>query len=172
MVPSGTDNVAVSHNKKLHSGNLSGGETTAGKSTHYHIMNSLRYTYEDNFVRGHLLNSRLGGMANEANLYPITQTANRHHSVEVEEFVIDAARRATVRNPINYSVDVVPQANQTANARVDFVCTAEYTDSTGNPETPRRYVKNEDGNITGIRIESSPTAKTSLSPITFVSYSS
>ncbi len=39
------------------------------------------------YIRGHLLNDNLGGIANEANLYPITHEANGQHKTHVEEYI-------------------------------------------------------------------------------------
>jgi hypothetical protein len=39
------------------------------------------------FIRGHLLNDNLGGIANEVNLFPITHEANGQHKSFVEEYI-------------------------------------------------------------------------------------
>jgi len=39
------------------------------------------------YIHGHLLNDNLGGIANEANLFPITHEANRQHKNHVEEYI-------------------------------------------------------------------------------------
>lgn len=46
------------------------------------------------FVKGHLLNNKLGGLATNDNLYPITQKANRIHESSVEKGVKDRVNRA------------------------------------------------------------------------------
>lgn len=57
------------------------------------------------FVKGHLLNDNLGGMANKNNLYPITGKANKDHLDDVESKIktyIDGG----VGAPITYTVNV------------------------------------------------------------------
>jgi len=39
------------------------------------------------YIRGHLLNDNLGGIANEANLFPITHEANGQHKTYVEQYI-------------------------------------------------------------------------------------
>lgn len=39
------------------------------------------------YIKGHLLNDNLGGIANEANLFPITHEANGQHKSYVEEYI-------------------------------------------------------------------------------------
>jgi hypothetical protein len=39
------------------------------------------------YIKGHLLNDNLGGIANEANLFPITHEANGQHKSFVEEYI-------------------------------------------------------------------------------------
>jgi hypothetical protein len=39
------------------------------------------------FIRGHLLNDNLGGIANEVNLFPITHEANGQHKNFVEQYI-------------------------------------------------------------------------------------
>ncbi|HEU4716814.1 MAG TPA: hypothetical protein VFU15_03230 [Bacteroidia bacterium] len=39
------------------------------------------------FIKGHLLNDNLGGIANEANLFPITHEANGQHKNYVEQYI-------------------------------------------------------------------------------------
>ncbi len=42
---------------------------------------------ENRFIRGHLLNDHLGGIAIESNLFPITGKANEQHSLFAEQFI-------------------------------------------------------------------------------------
>lgn len=39
------------------------------------------------FIKGHLLNDNLGGIANQSNLFPITHEANGQHKTYVEEYI-------------------------------------------------------------------------------------
>ncbi len=57
------------------------------------------------FVKGHLLNEQLGGMANKSNLFPITAAANANHKNEIETDVKDYVGEGD-GGPIKYSVNV------------------------------------------------------------------
>jgi hypothetical protein len=44
------------------------------------------------YIKGHLLNAKLGGPAEDKNLFPITGQANKDHNVDVEEKVKDLVK--------------------------------------------------------------------------------
>ena len=60
------------------------------------------------YVRGHLLNHRLGGPGNIQNLTPITYSANGTHYASVEKDVIDVVK--SDKGIVHYEVDALPPA--------------------------------------------------------------
>ncbi|MEL6535324.1 MAG: DUF4157 domain-containing protein [Bacteroidota bacterium] len=48
------------------------------------------------YIRGHLLNDNLGGIANEANLFPITHEANGQHKNYVEQYIKNGVKQGFV----------------------------------------------------------------------------
>jgi hypothetical protein len=60
------------------------------------------------YVKGHLLNHKLGGPANVLNLTPITQTTNHRHHDEVEAGIKDTILKSStaVGGVVNYTVKV------------------------------------------------------------------
>lgn len=63
------------------------------------------HTATKKFVKGHLLNDNLGGMANKNNLYPITGQANKDHLTQVESKIKDYIDGG-VGAKITYTVNV------------------------------------------------------------------
>jgi len=55
------------------------------------------------YIKGHLLNGDLGGIANEANLFPITQEANGQHKNYVEQYIKNGIAQGYV---YRYEVDI------------------------------------------------------------------
>jgi outer membrane protein OmpA-like peptidoglycan-associated protein len=86
------------------------------------------------FIKGHLLNHRVGGPAAENNLFPITQQANKDHELGPEKWVTDnVLGQGTVQdggNLVYYRVDV---ANRTEPNLIDVFgdgsCVFYYIDS-------------------------------------------
>ncbi|HAP63088.1 MAG TPA: hypothetical protein DCR93_27510, partial [Cytophagales bacterium] len=48
------------------------------------------------YIKGHLLNDNLGGIANEANLFPITHDANGQHKNYVEQYIKNGIKQGYV----------------------------------------------------------------------------
>lgn len=59
------------------------------------------------FLKGHLLNDNLGGLAVSSNLYPITSDANKNHSNSVEQYLRHAVKAGYV---YDYKVTMVTKA--------------------------------------------------------------
>lgn len=94
---------------------------------------------EGKYVKGHLLNGDLGGPGNkEANLFPITYSANSLHYNRIEEWV-----KSEVNDKhywMTYKVEIEPGASavDTANRENSFIhsklnAEAAYIDADGNP---------------------------------------
>jgi hypothetical protein len=60
------------------------------------------------YVRGHLLNNRLGGPGTDKNLTPITYSANGRHYAAVEEKLIELVD--SKKGIVHYEVEVLPPA--------------------------------------------------------------
>lgn len=96
-----------------------------------------------NFVRGHLLNARLGGLGIWDNMFPITGEANKKHASGIEatakEYLIAAKNldnqqgNTLLTHRVNYNVQAV--AEQPKNFMADpngrFVCTVGLRDFWG-----------------------------------------
>ena len=72
-----------------------GSDTSAAGSVQKSLMEKLPTgnaikKKEEKYVKGHLLNANLGGPAQEANLFPITDRANSQHFNNVETFIRSA----------------------------------------------------------------------------------
>jgi hypothetical protein len=83
-------------------------------------------------IRGHLLNHDLGGFGVSANLFPISDAANREHSYAVEKKVKAALNTRNKNAPaeddrtVNYSVEVNDPAGNATEAA--FACQWRYKD--------------------------------------------
>jgi hypothetical protein len=60
------------------------------------------------YVRGHLLNRRLGGPGTDQNMTPITYSANGRHFQQAESDVVDLVE--SQKSIVHYEVDVLPPA--------------------------------------------------------------
>ncbi|WP_186280037.1 DUF4157 domain-containing protein [Fluviicola chungangensis] len=60
------------------------GSDTGGSNAYSGLFNHLQSKTASTWVRGHLLNHDLGGVAHYNNLFPITTAANNEHKYEVE----------------------------------------------------------------------------------------
>ncbi len=80
------------------------------------------------YIKGHLLNAKLGGLAEDNNLFPITGQANKDHNVEVEENVKDLVKDQ--RLVALYGVRVTGQDGpHNVDVLGDGTCTYEYLNS-------------------------------------------
>lgn len=60
------------------------------------------YKSDQTFVKGHLLNHKLGGMATEENLFPITQKGNKRHETQVEQRGLRVVKRVNNDHDLMY----------------------------------------------------------------------
>ncbi len=102
---------------------------------------------QNKFVAGHLLNHDIGGPAEDENLFPITDQANRDHSNTMErsvkEWVNDNNYWVYYRvNVENRSVNIASRSGKDARNFVnsDFVCEAYPYAADGSPSNLRRRV--------------------------------
>ncbi|WP_310601222.1 DUF4157 domain-containing protein [Desulfobulbus sp.] len=58
------------------------------------------------YIKGHLLNHRLGGIGNQENMFPITGNANSQHYHSIEKRVIDWVVKGSEENWATYEVEV------------------------------------------------------------------
>ncbi|MFT6501430.1 MAG: hypothetical protein ACJASQ_001542 [Crocinitomicaceae bacterium] len=105
-----TSNVSTSISSELDPKNApSYGQSSSDDSDLDAIMATLptdpTHSNKKKFVKGHLLNDNLGGMANKDNLYPITAQANSDHKTKVEN-KIKTYIEGGVGDPITYTVNV------------------------------------------------------------------
>ncbi|KAF0224704.1 MAG: hypothetical protein FD176_886 [Rhodospirillaceae bacterium] len=119
-------NVATSMHAELDPNDPKAGTDTGGSNAFDTLFQALQAHTNSTWVRGHLLNHDLGGVALYNNLFPITTAANGEHYQEVEKNV-----KHWVANgcEVTYDVD--------ANHRGDspdgvFVCDAEVTSDPNN----------------------------------------
>jgi len=105
---------------------------------------------ERNFVRGHLLNARLGGLGIWDNMFPITGEANKKHASGIEatakEYLIaakgldDALGHKLFTHTVQYNVQAIADSpnNFLTNPNGRFVCTVALRDFWGNrvPDYP------------------------------------
>jgi hypothetical protein len=95
---------ATNLNKKL----LGKGTKTGGGQAS--LMDRLptdpKLSNEKKYVRGHLLNEKLGGRAIQENLFPITAEANKNHQLQVEDKIKDAIK-SDETSVFNYTVEII-----------------------------------------------------------------
>jgi hypothetical protein len=60
----------------------------------------------DKYIKGHLLNHRLGGIGNAENMFPITGNANSRHYYSIEQRVVNWVEASRLNWAI-YEVDIV-----------------------------------------------------------------
>lgn len=99
------------------------GTDTSSSSAFSGLFNELQANTNSTWVRGHLLNHDLGGIAHFNNLFPITTAANGEHKFEVEYPV-----KHWLNNDceIQYDMQAIPHAPfDTTCANGSFVCSAE-----------------------------------------------
>ena len=117
------------------------------------LIKRLNKFYNVKFIRGHLLNADLGGGGIGANMFPITDQANKNHSNLVEQPIKAALCRAgTHHMDVYYKVEVGNIINENKQENVagedssipyqistlasDFRCNAKFIDKPGTVATP------------------------------------
>ena len=106
------------------------GSDTASSDAFSTLFDKLQSSTKTSWVRGHLLNHDLGGVASYNNLFPITTSANGEHKYEVESPIkklFHTKYKGEWRNPaIKYNVTASKtdgSNNQSADGK--FACYAE-----------------------------------------------
>lgn len=130
------------------------GSSTASSNAFTKLLRALKAHTDTGWVRGHLLNHDLGGLAVVNNLFPITSAANTAHYHEVEKNVKHWIGEGC---HVEYNVE----ARQSQNAGSPdglFICEAEVT------EDP------EDAGLDGERIEKVIVSHGDTTPTTDVRY--
>lgn len=79
-----TGHVGSSMSAHLNPADPKVGSDTAGSNAYPGLFNELQSSTETSWVRGHLLNHDIGGVAHYNNLFPITTAVNNEHKYEVE----------------------------------------------------------------------------------------
>lgn len=105
------------------------GSDTSRSNAFASLFKELKPSTGLDWVRGHLLNHDLGGVAHYNNLFPITKGANNDHKYEVEYPV---KHWLTAGCEIDYSVTAKKENTETTNADGVFECLATVTE--GAPE--------------------------------------
>lgn len=117
---SATGKVATSMHAELDPKNPKTGTDTSGSDAFGTLFDALQAHTPTSWVRGHLLNHDLGGIAHYNNLFPITTAANGEHYHEVEKHVKHwVANQCTV----SYDVDAKKVGKDESPDGV-FVCDA------------------------------------------------
>lgn len=114
--------VATSMHAELDPKDPKAGTDTGGSNAFNTLFQALEAHTNSTWVRGHLLNHDLGGLAIYNNLFPITTAANGEHYQEVEKNV-----KHWVANgcKVTYDVDAFQQGGDSPDGV--FVCDAEVT---------------------------------------------
>lgn len=155
--------VATSMHAELDPADPKTGSDTGGSDAFDDLMKALEAHTNTTWVRGHLLNHDLGGLAIYNNLFPITTAANSAHYHEVEKNVKHWIGEGC---EVEYNVDA-KQSKKNGSPDGVFVCDAEVTAdpngtgllnekihkvivSHGNttPTTQIRYANKADKNVT------------------------
>ena len=96
-------------------------------STEYkELYDLLKATYNETFIRGHLMNADFGGSNVAANLFPITSKANSLHKSNVENHVKGWMKDANTAE-ISYDVTANMGTNTVEDATFDCVATRKNT---------------------------------------------
>ena len=125
-----TGRVATAMKAELDPTDPKTGTDTAGSNAFDELFASLQKNTATSWVRGHLLNHDLGGIAFYNNLYPITTNANGEHYHEVEKLVKHWIGR---KNYVTYQVKAEKDGDdETPDGK--FICHATIT---GGPDKPK-----------------------------------
>lgn len=118
--------VATSMHAQLDPADPKAGTDTGGSNAFDTLFQALEAHTNSTWVRGHLLNHDLGGLAIYNNLFPITTAANGEHYQEVEKNV-----KHWVANgcEVTYDVDAHQRGDSPDGV---FVCDAEVTNDPNN----------------------------------------
>ncbi len=101
------------------------GSDTGGSNAYSSLFKELQSSTDSDWVRGHLLNHDLGGVAHYNNLFPITKGANNDHKFEVEYPV---KHWLTAGCEIDYLVTAKKENAGDADADGVFECLATVTE--------------------------------------------
>jgi len=142
---------------------VDGSDTGQNAGVQNLMMNSVSHNVASPMVRGHLLNSGLGGDAIADNLYPITVHANNLHKSKVEYGV----KTQLQNGGVEYQVEVTNTADNENNPDASFKCQAWAWD-------PNAYLFSRGAKIVDTTIRSIPNnanglhgvARLTNSPIT------
>lgn len=158
-------NVATSMHAELDPNDPAVGTDTTGSNAFNTLFSALQNNPPasgSSWVRGHLLNHDLGGLALYNNLFPITTSANSEHSQEVEKNVkhwigegcsvtydVDAHQCGTVGSPdgafvCEAEVTADPLASGLAGAKIEKVI---YSHGVGKATTVRSYGSKADQTV-------------------------
>ncbi|MDR3705699.1 MAG: DNA/RNA non-specific endonuclease [Paludibacteraceae bacterium] len=96
-----------------------------GNSELYGSMNDLKKQGYNSMIKGHLINSQLGGPGGSENLFPITTQANNLHKLYAENKIKqEVTNRNGTNNGVYYSVEATKTTRSTEFPSAAFTCEA------------------------------------------------
>jgi hypothetical protein len=126
-----TEKVGTSMSAHLDPADEKTGTDTSGSNAFDELFRALQNNTASTWVRGHLLNHDLGGVAHYNNLFPITTAANGEHYHEVEKIVKHWIGK---KCEVDYDVTATKTGND-ANPEGTFNCVAKVTDDPSTAQT-------------------------------------